>query len=316
MWRYTADLLFILENPAVREAFFPTSEHRYFVEPARPGDWPAIRGDRDAARAAGVGRDPRGLVAPPARARSGPPATAPGASPGCSPWDRSSTGDPAVAVRCRSAGPDLARPRASIAGAARSARAVHPLRMRAPGRPDGAGRRGADPRPQAACTWSSGPSCAASTTSCRSWYGPASPWTRSGSRHPRCPGHDRWRRVLRATVLDFGPASVDGWLTRIIATELQIDEDSILDVAQHQLVLGGPAGRPHQARVRGLQVPLRAAGHGRRAGVAAARRVGLRLRRRQQRDRGPVKSLRRKLGDRASSIETVRGLGYRFVASA
>jgi DNA-binding response OmpR family regulator len=27
-----------------------------------------------------------------------------------------------------------------------------------------------------------------------------------------------------------------------------------------------------------------------------------------------VKSIRRKLGDRASAIETVRGLGYRFVA--
>ena len=29
-----------------------------------------------------------------------------------------------------------------------------------------------------------------------------------------------------------------------------------------------------------------------------------------------VKSLRRKLGDRASAIETVRGVGYRFVPSA
>ena len=42
MWRYTADLLFILENPAVREAFFPTSEHRFFVDPASEADWPAI----------------------------------------------------------------------------------------------------------------------------------------------------------------------------------------------------------------------------------------------------------------------------------
>src|SRR4029079_3236262 len=42
-WRYTADLLFILENPAVREGFFPTSEHLYFVEPAVDADWPAIR---------------------------------------------------------------------------------------------------------------------------------------------------------------------------------------------------------------------------------------------------------------------------------
>jgi hypothetical protein len=43
MWRYTADLLFILESPAVREGFFPTSEHRYFFGPAGPDDWPAMR---------------------------------------------------------------------------------------------------------------------------------------------------------------------------------------------------------------------------------------------------------------------------------
>ena len=43
MWRYTADLLYILENPIVREAFFPTPEHLYFVDPAQDADWPAIR---------------------------------------------------------------------------------------------------------------------------------------------------------------------------------------------------------------------------------------------------------------------------------
>src|SRR5215468_10730764 len=36
LWRYTADLLYLIENPAVREAFFPTASHRYAVEPARP----------------------------------------------------------------------------------------------------------------------------------------------------------------------------------------------------------------------------------------------------------------------------------------
>ena len=35
LWRYTADLLYLIENPAVREAFFPTASHRYAVEPAR-----------------------------------------------------------------------------------------------------------------------------------------------------------------------------------------------------------------------------------------------------------------------------------------
>ncbi len=42
MWRYTADLLYILQNPAVREAFFPTTEHLFSVEVARPEDRPAI----------------------------------------------------------------------------------------------------------------------------------------------------------------------------------------------------------------------------------------------------------------------------------
>ena len=38
LWRYTADLLYLIENPAVREAFFPTASQRYAVEPARPAD--------------------------------------------------------------------------------------------------------------------------------------------------------------------------------------------------------------------------------------------------------------------------------------
>ena len=38
LWRYTADLLYLLENPVVREAFFPSGAQRYAVEPARPAD--------------------------------------------------------------------------------------------------------------------------------------------------------------------------------------------------------------------------------------------------------------------------------------
>ena len=41
-WRYTADLLYILQNPIVREAFFPTTDHLYSVEASRPSDGPAI----------------------------------------------------------------------------------------------------------------------------------------------------------------------------------------------------------------------------------------------------------------------------------
>ncbi len=38
LWRCTADLLYVLENPVVREAFFPTGAQEYVVEPARLQD--------------------------------------------------------------------------------------------------------------------------------------------------------------------------------------------------------------------------------------------------------------------------------------
>jgi hypothetical protein len=41
-WRYTADLLFILETPVIREAFFPSGARHLVVEPARETDASAI----------------------------------------------------------------------------------------------------------------------------------------------------------------------------------------------------------------------------------------------------------------------------------
>ena len=40
-------------------------------------------------------------------------------------------------------------------------------------------------------------------------------------------------------LLDFGPSSVDGWLTKLAARELLIAGDSILDPVERQLVVGG-----------------------------------------------------------------------------
>lgn len=37
-WRYTADMLYLIGNPVVREAFFPTRSQTHVVEPARPDD--------------------------------------------------------------------------------------------------------------------------------------------------------------------------------------------------------------------------------------------------------------------------------------
>ena len=117
-------------------------------------------------------------------------------------------------------------------------------------------------------------------------------------------------------VLDFGPASVDGWLTRIIATELQVNEDSILDVAQHQLVLADRRVALTKLEFEVFKYLFERPG-------AVVERASL-LRDVWGYDyaggsnviEALVKSLRRKLGERASAIETVRGQGYRFVLTA
>lgn len=56
LWRYTADMLFMIEKPMPREAFFPSDKTPYAVEQARPSDEPAILeilqrhlGEKDAA---------------------------------------------------------------------------------------------------------------------------------------------------------------------------------------------------------------------------------------------------------------------------
>ncbi|GGK72192.1 winged helix-turn-helix domain-containing protein [Amphritea balenae] len=43
LWRYTADMLFLIENPVVREAFFPSGSNQLTVEPATPSDSTALQ---------------------------------------------------------------------------------------------------------------------------------------------------------------------------------------------------------------------------------------------------------------------------------
>jgi len=119
-----------------------------------------------------------------------------------------------------------------------------------------------------------------------------------------------------AAVLDFGPSSIDGWLSALVAAELRIDDDSILDIAQHQLVLDG-----RRVDLTNLEFELFNYLFQRPGEVV--RRASL-LRDVWGTDYAggsnvievAVGSLRRKLGDRAIALETVRGMGYRFVVTA
>jgi DNA-binding winged helix-turn-helix (wHTH) protein len=116
-------------------------------------------------------------------------------------------------------------------------------------------------------------------------------------------------------VLDFGSGSVDGWLTRIIANELQVEEDSILDIVAHQLVIGD-----ERIALTKLEFDIFKYLY-ERPGAVVERAALLRDVWGYDYAGGSnvvealITSLRRKLGGRATAIETVRGIGYRFDAS-
>jgi hypothetical protein len=42
LWRYMADMIYLIEPPLIRDAFFPPGAHLYAVEQAQPQDGPAI----------------------------------------------------------------------------------------------------------------------------------------------------------------------------------------------------------------------------------------------------------------------------------
>jgi hypothetical protein len=119
---------------------------------------------------------------------------------------------------------------------------------------------------------------------------------------------------LHSAVVDMGPASVDGWLSAIAARELGADEADRLDSSARTL------------RIDGRQVPLTRLEFellqflSERPGEAVPRDV---LRREVWGHRGSessnvvdviVRSLRKKLGGQAASIQAVRGIGYRYAS--
>lgn len=112
-------------------------------------------------------------------------------------------------------------------------------------------------------------------------------------------------------VLDFGPASVDGWLADLVGAELDAGQ-GLLDLTARQLVLDGERVdltqlecdlldylRQRQGRAVRREDLLRDVWHYEWTGGSNVIEVA-------------ISSLRRKLGDRATALETVRGVGYRL----
>ena len=315
MWRYTADLLYILQNPAVREAFFPTTEHVVSVEVARPDDHAAIadivaRHEPDAAIAvldAWWRQDPGAFRV--ARDRLGAVA---GFSVYCemdSVSHRLVQLDPVVRQcweHLRShpvpRGQRILFSRAMITrdfGEGWSpVQAAIWLDLK---------RRYMELRPNLRRLYSV-------TRKTTTWE----PMVNGPLGFERLPGDPPELDGVPyyTLLLDFGPSSVDGWLSRLVAMELQVEDDSILDVTERQLILDG-----RRVGLTKLEFDVISYLY-QRKGTVVERAELLRDVWGYEDSGGSnvieanVRSLRRKLGDRAASIETVRGIGYRFSAAS
>lgn len=311
LWRYTADMLYLIENPVVREAFFPSGTSLVAVEDARPDDGPDIRGiaaAHEGPEAADCllgwwARHPETFVA------------VRGAEGGCDGF--CCHFDPAEVDGDTLAGDP-------VTAAWLSHLADEPL-------PDGKRalfiRRWLDrkegERPgdnQAACWLDLKRTYMEMRPDLRRVYltlqdtGPYAAVARQlGFRLLDDDAVSLDGRTYRTAVLDFGPGSVDGWLAGLAAAELGIRrEDDLLDREARELVLDGRrigltplefgvlvhlCDRPDRAvsRAELLREVWRTEYTGWSNKVDAV-----------------IAGLRQKLGRYGTRVQTVTGVGYRY----
>lgn len=314
IWRYTADLLYIVENPIVREAFFPTTEHLYSVEAAKADDAPAIAAivERHEPPASRISLDAWWRLAPGAfrvaRDRLGAVAGFYLICEMDSVSHRLVNEDPVT----RQCWDHLRRNRV-----ARGQRVLFNRMLL--GRDDG----DAPSAVQAAC-WLDlkriymelRPHLRRVYASVRdvATYGPMViplGFELLSDRPIEFDGVPYY-----SAQNDFGPSSIDGWLTRLVACELQIEDDSILDMVQRQLVLDG-----QRVDLTKLEFDVISYLHQRQGTVVERPELlrnvwGYEYAGGSNVIEANIRSLRRKLGDHAGMIETIRGLGYRLAAPA
>src|SRR6201990_2948071 len=312
LWRYTADLLYLIENPAVREAFFHTASQRYAVEPARPADEAqitAIARAHQPAEAVAVMRSWWDTMPAPSRA-----AGAPNGSPAAFQCLCEATSVPA---RLLAADPVAATWREHLRAhpVPRGQQVLFQRHMLAA---DGGEattpphaalildlkRRYLEMRPRLRRIYSQAADPAAEL----SQLAPLG-FARLPDGAAEIGG-----TTYHALYNDFGPSSIDGWLTDLAAREMLIDHHALLDPDRRQLILDGARADltkmefdvlqylyEREGRVVGRAELLRDVwGYNWSGGSNVVEVV--------------ISALRRKLGDSAGTLQTVRGAGYRFTA--
>lgn len=119
-------------------------------------------------------------------------------------------------------------------------------------------------------------------------------------------------RTCRTIMLDLGPASVDGWLSGLVASELGVEEREPLNPDTQELIVGDDRVRLTPLEFKVIQY-LHV-----RCGEAVTRDNLLDDVWGQQHHGGSnvvdavIMTLRKKLGPQADTLKTVRGIGYRL----
>lgn len=311
LWRYTADVLYILENPLIREAFFPSGGPQYTVEVARDADdraaierLSAMHETPEAAAAASLWLKQRPESFHVARDRDRvvrgfyamfSPNAADAAlvqkDPIASGWHRHIDANPMPYDQ-------------------------RPVFVRYLLTEQG----GEMPSPEQAACW----------LDIKRTYMAMRPQLRRIYMALREPAQSAFKPVIdklgfescgavsvggdvyHLNVNDFGPESVDGWLAGLVATELGVDAPELLDRRAHELVLGKERVPLTRLEFGLLEYLLD------REGEVVARASLMQDVWGQSYSGGSnvieavVRSLRKKLGERASCVETVSGVGYKF----
>jgi hypothetical protein len=310
LWRHTADALYLIQNPIVREAFFPSGAQTYAVEPARASDGDAIRAISDsqeppgsasrlaiwwdeAPEAFSVVRDRDGVVVgfyamfDPAAVHRG----ALGADPITRAWSEHVRDHPVP----RGESVLFLRRWLGVEG-------------------------GEGPSPIQAAGWldikrtymALRPGLRRVYATVRDLAAWAPIITRLRFQPLEGAQVEFDDVVYHSAVLDFGPSSVDGWLADLLTEELGLEDSIVVDTEAGELRLNG-------RHIALTPLELGVIDHLRRhEGRVITRRALLHDVWDTDYEGGSnlvdsvVRSLRKKLGDEASSIETVRGFGYRF----
>ena len=310
LWRFTADAIYLIENPVVREAFFPSESARFSVEPATPAD-----------------REPVMAIA----ARHEPAESLDALGlwwqhlPAAFHVVRDGTGSTA-GFYCMARPEDLDNTWMRFDPVARNWQAHLFARGRSAVVPSLFLRRwlsdhdGEMPCPVQAAAWVDikrtylelRPQLRRVYLALHDLRPYAAVATELGFEVIEDLAAGMGEATFHTALLDFGPGSVDGWICNLVAAELGVESPGLLDPAGRELLLDGQRVglTPLEFGVMALlesrngepvsrdELLRQVWGHGHDGGSNVVDAV--------------VRGLRRKCGERADILETVRGVGYRL----